>query len=39
MKLMEDYGTLGNDAVLSIYIWIPAFQRGFYLKDRGKMPY
>jgi hypothetical protein len=25
--------------VLSIYIWVPAFQRGFYLEDRGKMLY
>jgi hypothetical protein len=37
-KLMEDYGALGNDTVL-IYTWVPAFQRGFYLEDRGKMLY
>ena len=39
VKLMEDCAALGNDTVLSIYIWVPAFQRGFYLEDRGKMLY
>jgi len=39
MKLMEDYAALGSDTVLLIYIWVPAFQRGFCLEDRGRMLY
>ena len=34
MKLTEDNGALGNDTVLT---WLPAFQKGFYLENRGKM--
>ena len=32
MKLMEDYGALGNDTVLSIYIWIPLFKGASILR-------
>lgn len=39
VKLMEDYAALRNDTGLSIYIWVTAFQRGFFLEHRGRMLY